>query len=62
MAIPQAARWCDGCHDPVLLLGRVRRPNYDDVNDPTSQAGIACTVVPFDHRGQQHSGQCGVYD
>ncbi len=41
----RAARWCAGCHDPVpFLSGKFDDPNYDDVNDPTSQAGITCTV------------------
>jgi len=41
----QAARWCAGCHDPVpFFAGEFDNPNYDDVNNPTSQAGITCTV------------------
>lgn len=41
----QGARWCAGCHDPVpLFSGEFDDPNYDDVNNPTSQAGITCTV------------------
>jgi tetratricopeptide (TPR) repeat protein len=41
----QASRWCAGCHDPVpFLSGKFDDPNFDDVNDPTSQAGITCTV------------------
>ncbi|GIW98682.1 MAG: hypothetical protein KatS3mg111_2015 [Pirellulaceae bacterium] len=41
----QASRWCAGCHDPVpFFSGAFDDPNYDDVNDPTSQAGITCTV------------------
>lgn len=41
----QASRWCAGCHDPVpFLSGAFDAPEYDDVNDPTSQAGITCTV------------------
>jgi tetratricopeptide (TPR) repeat protein len=40
----RAARWCAGCHDPVpLLSGDFDDPKYDDVNNPTSQAGITCT-------------------
>lgn len=40
----KAARWCAGCHDPVpFLSGAFDNPTYDDVNDPTSQAGITCT-------------------
>ncbi len=39
-----AARFCAGCHDPVpLLSGAFDDPNFDDVNHPTSQAGITCT-------------------
>ncbi len=41
----QAARWCAGCHDPVpFFAGEFDDPNYDDVKNPTSQAGITCTV------------------
>lgn len=41
----QASRWCAGCHDPVpFFSGAFNDPNYDDVNHPTSQAGITCTV------------------
>ncbi len=41
----RAARWCAGCHDPVpFFSGQFDDPNYDDVKDPTSQAGITCTV------------------
>ena len=41
----QAARFCAGCHDPVVFFsGRFDDPNFDDVNDPTSQAGITCTA------------------
>jgi tetratricopeptide (TPR) repeat protein len=41
----QAARWCAGCHDPVpFFSGAFDQPDYDDVNDPTSQAGITCTT------------------
>ncbi len=40
-----AARFCAGCHDPVpFFSGAFDNPSYDDVNDPTSQAGITCTV------------------
>lgn len=39
------ARWCAGCHDPVpLFAGLFDDPEYDDVHDPTSQAGITCTA------------------
>ena len=41
----RAARWCAGCHDPVpFLSGAFDRPDYDDVGDPTAQAGITCTA------------------
>jgi tetratricopeptide (TPR) repeat protein len=40
----RGARWCAGCHDPVpFFSGKFDDPDYDDVNDPTSQAGITCT-------------------
>jgi len=40
-----AARFCAGCHDPVpFFSGAFDNPHYDDVNDPTSQAGITCSV------------------
>ncbi|MDX1926901.1 MAG: multiheme c-type cytochrome [Pirellulaceae bacterium] len=41
----QASRWCAGCHDVVpFFSGAFDDPNYDDVNHPTSQAGITCTA------------------
>ncbi len=41
----KAARWCAGCHDPVpFFSGAFDDPNFDDVNHPTAQAGITCTV------------------
>ncbi len=41
----QASRWCAGCHDPVpFFSGAFDDKDYDDVQDPTSQAGITCTV------------------
>ncbi|HYE31018.1 MAG TPA: multiheme c-type cytochrome [Methylomirabilota bacterium] len=41
----KAARWCAGCHDVVpFFSGAFDDPNYDDVNHPTSQAGITCTA------------------
>ncbi len=41
----QAARWCAGCHDPVVFFsGKFDDPEFDDVHDSTSQAGITCTV------------------
>jgi len=41
----RAARWCAGCHDPVpFFSGEFDDPNYDDVNTPSSQAGITCTA------------------
>jgi len=40
----RAARWCAGCHDPVVLAsGQFDNPDYNDVDDPTGQAGITCT-------------------
>ena len=40
----KAARWCAGCHDVVpFFSGAFDNPKFDDVNDPTSQAGITCT-------------------
>ena len=39
------ARWCAGCHDPVpLFSGLFDDPDYDDVHDPTSQAGLTCAA------------------
>ncbi len=39
------ARFCAGCHDPVpFFSGQFNDPDYDDVNDPTAQAGITCSV------------------
>lgn len=41
----RAARWCAGCHDTVpFFSGAFDNPNYDDVHDPTSQAGLSCTT------------------
>lgn len=41
----QAARFCAGCHDPVVFFtGKFDDPEFDDVNDPTGQAGITCSV------------------
>ncbi|MEC8555520.1 MAG: tetratricopeptide repeat protein [Planctomycetota bacterium] len=41
----QPSRWCAGCHDPVpFFSGAFDQEDYDDVNHPTSQAGITCTV------------------
>ena len=41
----KASRWCAGCHDPVpFLSGAFDDPNFDDVNHPTANAGITCTV------------------
>ena len=40
----QASRWCAGCHDPVpFFSGEFDDPNFDDVHNPTGQAGITCT-------------------
>ncbi len=39
----QGARFCAGCHDPVpFFSGAFNDPNFDDVSDPTAQAGITC--------------------
>ena len=41
----QASRWCAGCHDPApFFSGAFDDPKFDDVNHPTSQAGITCTT------------------
>src|SRR5438105_272327 len=41
----RASRWCAGCHDVVpFLSGKFDDPKFDDVKDPTAQAGITCTV------------------
>lgn len=41
----QAARFCAGCHDPVVFFsGKFDDPSFDDENDPTAKAGITCTV------------------
>lgn len=41
----QAARFCAGCHDPApFFTGAFDDPEFDDVNHPTSQAGITCTA------------------
>src|SRR6266850_2290344 len=41
----KSARWCAGCHDVVpFFSGAFDDPNFDDVNHPTSQAGITCTA------------------
>lgn len=41
----RASRFCAGCHDPVpFFSGRFSDPAFDDVADPTAQAGITCTV------------------
>ncbi len=40
----QAARFCAGCHDPVVFFsGKFDDPDFDDVGDPAGQAGITCT-------------------
>ena len=40
-----AVRFCAGCHDLVpLLSGALDEPGFDDVHDPTANAGITCTV------------------
>jgi len=41
----KASRWCAGCHDVVpFAAGKFDDEHYDLVKDPTSQAGITCTV------------------
>jgi tetratricopeptide (TPR) repeat protein len=41
----KASRWCAGCHDVVpFFSGAFDDPAFDDVNHPTSQAGITCTA------------------
>jgi tetratricopeptide (TPR) repeat protein len=41
----KAARWCAGCHDVVpFFSGAFDDPKFDDVRDPTAQAGITCTA------------------
>jgi tetratricopeptide (TPR) repeat protein len=41
----KAARWCAGCHDVVpFFSGAFDDLKFDDVNHPTSQAGITCTA------------------
>lgn len=41
----QASRWCAGCHDTVpFFSGAFDDPKFDDVNHPTSQAGLTCTT------------------
>ena len=40
----QAARFCAGCHDPaVFFTGKFDDPDFDDIKDPSGQAGITCT-------------------
>ena len=41
----RAARWCAGCHDVVpFFSGAFDNPHFDDVRDPTAQAGITCVA------------------
>lgn len=41
----QASRFCAGCHDPVVFFsGKFDDPKFDDVNDPTGQAGLTCSA------------------
>lgn len=46
----QAARFCAGCHDPVVFFsGKFDDPKFDDpafavADDPASNAGVTCTV------------------
>ena len=40
-----ASRFCAGCHDPVpFFSGAFDDPDFDDVNHPTADDGITCTV------------------
>ena len=40
----RGARFCAGCHDPVVFFsGKFDDPSFDMVRDPTGQAGITCT-------------------
>ena len=41
----EASRFCAGCHDPApLFSGRFDDAAFDDVGDPTAQAGIGCVA------------------
>ena len=41
----RASRWCAGCHDVVpFVSGAFDNPDFDDVKDPSGQAGLTCTV------------------
>jgi hypothetical protein len=41
----KAVRFCAGCHDVVpFLSGAFDQREFDDIGDPTAQAGITCTV------------------
>lgn len=41
----KASRFCAGCHDPVpFFSGAFDDPQFDDVQHPTAQSGITCTV------------------
>lgn len=41
----EASRFCAGCHDPApLFSGRFDDADFDDVGDPTAQAGIGCVA------------------
>ncbi len=41
----KASRWCAGCHDAVpFFSGAFDDAGFDDVNHPTSQAGLTCTA------------------
>ncbi|MEM7050453.1 MAG: tetratricopeptide repeat protein [Acidobacteriota bacterium] len=42
---PRGARFCAGCHDPVVFFsGKFDDPNLDVIEDPAGQAGITCTA------------------
>ena len=41
----RAARFCAGCHDPVVFFsGKFDDPDFDMLSDPAGQAGITCTA------------------
>ena len=41
----KGVRFCAGCHDPVpFFAGKMDDVNFGNANEPSSQAGITCTV------------------
>jgi tetratricopeptide (TPR) repeat protein len=41
----RASRWCAGCHDPVpFFSGQFDNKDFNEIDHPTAQAGITCTV------------------